>query len=212
MLTVLVTNTKGGCGKTTISTCLAGAFAQAGFTTVLADCDRQRSSLEWSKRRPDRFPAIEIANWIKEDGATPKGTQRLVIDVPAGIRRKRLDALVKAADMIILPILPSVFDENSTKRFLKVLDDLKPVRKGKRAVGVVANRMRFRTKAAANLEAFMERIGHPVVARLRDSQMYPSAAEDGLSLFDMPAGRTRSVVQDWLPLLSFIDDETFKVR
>ena len=58
MLSVLVGNIKGGCGKTTIATHLATSFAALGLATTIADCDRQRSSLNWLKRRAETAPAV----------------------------------------------------------------------------------------------------------------------------------------------------------
>ena len=52
MMIVLVANTKGGCGKTTVATHLAAALACHGHRTALADADRQRSSLGWARLRP----------------------------------------------------------------------------------------------------------------------------------------------------------------
>ncbi len=208
MLTVLVTNTKGGCGKTTIATGLAGAFANASFKTVLADCDKQRSSLDWVARRPETVPAIRALDWVKDISHLPAKTQRLIIDAPAGLRRKQVEELVRMADIIVLPVLPSVFDEITTRRFLAMLDKLKPVRKGKRAVTVVGNRVRLRTKSAERLDEFLEGMGYRAVARLRDTQFYPAAAIAGLSLFDMGTQRARNFLQDWRPLLEYIDQTT----
>lgn len=190
MLSVLITNTKGGCGKTTVATSLAGAFAKAGLATVLADCDRQKASLGWSRRRPTGAPPIAAVDWSKDRGSVPKRTQRLVIDGPAGIRRRYVEELVRMADIVVLPVLPSVFDEMATRRFLSALEKLKPVRKGKRRVAVVGNRVRARTRAAATL---------------RDSQLYPAAALAGLSLFDMGTARAAGFAEDWRPLLSLVD-------
>lgn len=204
MLTILVTNTKGGCGKTTISTNLAGAMACAGFQTALADCDRQQSAHSWVERRPKDCPSIRGFDWSRDEMTIRKGTQRLIIDAPAGLKRKVLEDLVRTADIVVLPVLPSIFDETTTRGFLEVVDELKPVRKGKRAVAVVGNRMRLRTQAVQRLDRFLRAAGHPVVARLRDSQAYVTAAEQGLSIFEMPSSRLRPVLEDWTPLLSFI--------
>ena len=206
MLTILVTNTKGGCGKTTIATGLAGAFALTGSRTVLADCDRQKSSLDWVSRRPLGAPEIASVNWSKDTQPLPPKTQHLVIDSPAALKRKRLEELVRMADIVILPVLPSVFDETTTRRFLTTLDKLKPVRKGKRSVAVVGNRVRRRTRTAARLDDFLGEVGQRSVASLRDSQLYPASAAAGLSLFDLGTQRAAGFVGDWQPLLSFIDE------
>lgn len=212
MLTILVTNTKGGCGKTTIATNLAGAFASADLRTVLADCDRQKSSLAWVSRRPSSAPPIGVVNWSKEISPLPARTERLVIDAAAGLRRKNVEELVRMADIVLLPVLPSVFDENATRQFLGLLDKLKTIRKDKRAVGVLGNRVRGRTKASERLEAYLAGIGHRAVTQLRDSQLYPTAALAGLSLFDMGTRRVDNFLQDWRPLLSFIEDNSGKMR
>lgn len=206
MLSILVTNSKGGCGKTTIATNLAGAFANTGFRTVLADCDRQKSSLAWARLRPDGAPGITALNWTKDITKVPKSTQRLVIDAPAALRRNQVVGLLREADIVLLPVLPSLFDENTTRRFLTLLDKLKPIRKGKREVALIGNRVRLRTTAATRLDRFLDDLGHRAVTSLRDTQFYPTAALSGLSLFDIGTKRAGNFLQDWRPLLSFIDD------
>jgi chromosome partitioning protein len=207
MLTILVTNVKGGCGKTTVATNLAGALVKAGFPTLLADCDRQKSSLTWGARRPKGAPEIRMANWSKAATSPPKGIQRTVIDAPPALRRKQIADLVRVSDIIILPVLPSLFDEDATRRFLRVLDKLKPIRKNRRTVMIVGNRIRPRTTAAAQLEKFFGELGHQTVAHLRDTQFYATAAASGLSLFDLKSKRAEGFAADWHPLLRIIGKE-----
>lgn len=205
MLTVLVANTKGGCGKTTIATHLASAFAAGGLATALADVDRQRSSLGWLDRRPDAAAPIRGIDWVKDIGSAPKKTDRLVIDAPAAMKIKQVEDLIRMADVIVLPVLPSAFDEGATAKFLGRIEELKPIRKSKTRVAVVGNRLRPRTRAAARLDAFLDALGHDVVARLRDSALYPDTADQGLSLFDLTAKRARDVREDWTPLIRVIE-------
>ena len=205
MLTILVANIKGGCGKTTVATHLAAASAAAGLPTVLADVDRQRSSLGWLERRPEKAPTLVGLDWAKDFTDTPRGIKRLVIDAPAALKTKQIEDLVKMADVVVLPVLPGAFDEQATQRFLTKLDELKRIAKKKTIVAVVDNRMRARTKAADRLDRFLGGIGHQVVTRLRDSQIYVDAAESGLSLFDMSGKRAAEHRSDWQPLLSYID-------
>ena len=212
MLTILVTNSKGGCGKTTIATNLAGAFAGADLRTVLADCDRQKSSMGWVSRRPSSASPIGAVNWSKEISPLPAKTERLVIDAAAGMRRKNVEELVRMADIVLLPVLPSVFDENATRQFLVLLDKLKTIRKDKRVVAVIGNRVRARTMASERLDAYLAGIGHRAVTRLRDTQLYPTAALAGLSLFDMGTRRADNFIEDWRPLLSLIEDNSGKIR
>ncbi|MBI1205784.1 MAG: AAA family ATPase [Azospirillum sp.] len=205
MLTVLVANIKGGCGKTTVATQLAAAFAKAGHATVLADVDRQRSSLGWLGRRPADAAAIVGVDWTKEFDHPPRHTARLVIDAPAALKGKQIEELVKMCDVVISPVLPGAFDEAATKRFLDKLDELKPIARNKKGVAVVGNRLRPRTRAAEHLDGFLSELGHRVVARLRDSTLYPETAASGLSLFDLTGKRVVEQRVDWRPLLAFIE-------
>jgi chromosome partitioning protein len=205
MLVVLVANIKGGCGKTTIATHLAAAFAVAGHATVLADGDRQRSSLDWISRRPADAATLTGLNWSKDIGEVPRHTRRLVIDAPAALKTKQVEELVRLADVVVLPVLPGAFDEQATHRFLGKLDELKTIARRKTPVAVVGNRLKARTRAADRLDTFLGGVGHTVVTRLRDSQLYPEAAASGLSLFDMKGRRSAGHLDDWAPLLAFIE-------
>ena len=124
MISILVANTKGGCGKTTIATHLAAAFAGAGHRTALADADRQHSSLEWTRLRPGTAAPIAALDWVDDLASPARGTERLVIDGAAAMRKKHVFELVRLADVIIVPVLPSAFDQGSTAAFLDRLHEL----------------------------------------------------------------------------------------
>jgi chromosome partitioning protein len=205
MFSVLVANVKGGCGKTTVATNLAAAFASAGHRTTLADVDRQRSSLGWAARRPKSLPAIAAIDWVKEIGDPPKGTDRLVIDSPAAMKAKQVEELVRLADAIVIPVHPGTFDQLSTERFLGKLSDLKAIAKHRMPVAVIGNRVRVNTRAAVRLDAYLGGLGHAVVTRLRDTQLYADVAETGLSLFDLSSQRAAEYRDEWAPLLAYIE-------
>ena len=204
MLTVLVGNIKGGCGKSTIATHLAAAFAAAGFATAIGDCDRQKSSLNWLRRRGDTGTKIIGLDWSKSVDAVPSGIRRLVIDAPAAMRHKAALDLIDLADVVVVPVLPSPFDEDASAHFLDKLAEVKAIRKNKRVVAVVGNRLRLGTKASAHLDTFFGGLGFPVVARLRDSQIYPTLAAEGATVLDSAARRARDYVAEWRPLLKLV--------
>jgi chromosome partitioning protein len=205
MLTVLVANTKGGCGKTTTATHLASAFAHAGLRTALADADRQRSSLGWLQTRPASLPAILALDWGKDDAPPPQDIERLVIDAPAALKFGRLEDLIKAADVVVVPLQPSVFDEQSTAKLVARVEALKPLRKGKKAMGLVANRLKLRSRAAARLETFASGLAQDVIGRIPDRAVYPDVALDGLSVFDLPGVRGTRLRADWLDVVRFCE-------
>jgi chromosome partitioning protein len=205
MIRVLVANGKGGCGKTTIATTMAAAFACGGLATALADADRQRLALAWLAFRPAGAAPIAGLDWHHGTGDAPPRTQRLVIDAPAGLRAGRLGDLLDAADLVVVPLQPSVLDEAGTRRFLVMLEALKPVRKGRKAVLTVANRVRPRSRALGRLETFLAEAGHPPTARLTDRVLYADLARRGLGLFDLDPARYRAVRAEWLPLLAAVE-------
>ena len=205
MISVLVANAKGGCGKTTIATNLASAFANSGLRTAIADSDRQRSCLGWLKRRPKDAAKIVGLDWRKTIEKPPKGIDRLVIDTGAGLRSRHVQDMLKRSDMIVMPVLPSVFDERATRSFLKSVETLKPVRRGKKPVGIVGNRMRARTRAESELDDFLKGLGHEVAARFRDRVIYQEVARSGLGIFDLSPARRAGTVEDWLPLVRLIE-------
>jgi chromosome partitioning protein len=204
MMIVAVINTKGGSGKTTLATHLAAHFARRGLKTGLADLDPQQSASGWLSRRSYTLPAIAAVDL--ENGHPPKGMERLVVDAPAALKRKAVADVVETADVLVIPVLPSIFDEDGTVRFLKHLETVKTVRKGKRDICFVANRLKQRTRAAERLEAFLSGMAFPVMARLRDTQAYANLAVDGGSLFDSPLGRLEDYRAEWRPLLDYLDN------
>ena len=205
MISILVTNTKGGCGKTTISTHLAAAFAAEGLDTALADADRQGSSLAWAGLRPRTVARITALDWADELVAPPRTTQRLVIDAAAAMKRKHVFELVRQADVIIVPVLPSAFDQSSTAAFLDRLHELKSIRKSKKPIGILRNRVRPRTRAAARLLRFLGRLEHQDLGGLPDRTIYNEVAADGLSIFDLPDKRAQALRADWAGLLQYVN-------
>jgi chromosome partitioning protein len=204
MLSVLVGNLKGGCGKTTVATHIATAFAASGLATALADCDRQRSALGWLKRRPLDAPRMVGLDWVKSLESAPKGIERLVIDAPAAMHHDDVEDLIGISDVVVVPVLPGAFDEDATARFLDRLAKVKAVRKNKRVVAVVGNRLRPGTRASQHLDGFFAELGFPVVARLRDSQVYPACAAAGTSVMEGTDRRCRDYVAEWRPLLQLL--------
>ncbi|MBI3446537.1 MAG: ParA family protein [Magnetospirillum sp.] len=204
MRTVLVGNIKGGCGKTTLATHIACAFAMAGHATAIGDCDRQRSSLNWLRRRPETLASITGLDWSKDVGTPPKGLERLVIDAPAAMHHKDVEDLIDISDVVVVPVLPGAFDEDATAHFLERLSKVKAVRKNKRLVAVIGNRLRPGTKTSDHLDGFFGGLGFPVVARLRDSQIYPTVAAGGTSVLEATDRRARSYAAEWAPLLALL--------
>lgn len=206
MFVVAVANAKGGCGKTTVATHLAARCARFGFRTALLDLDRQRAAFDWVQRRPPGLPPIRALHAEVDDFELPRDSAYVVIDLPAGPKRKAIEAVGKVADLLLVPVQASAFDREGTAQFLTQVREHKAVRKGRLAVGLLPNRARPRTPGQAEFDRFLDGLGYPVVTRLADSPVYLRAAETGVTLFDQPEWRVRPRLAEWSPLVHFIHE------
>ena len=205
--TILVANSKGGSGKTTISTNIASYYAANGTPTVLVDLDRQRSSMRWLERRPEINPTIEkMSGW--DNRRYPVGTELVVMDAPAQIQRQDLVKLVSRADAIIVPVLPSPIDIDAAAEFIGVLLVHAKIRIAGTPVGVVANRVKANTLIYARLMRFLKTLQIPFVTALRDTQNYIYAAEHGLGIFEMRPSVVKKDVEQWQALIAWIETGT----
>lgn len=204
---VLVANPKGGSGKTTIATNLAGSLAARGEKVYLWDLDRQQSSRSWLAIRPADRPAILRLDARDDEPLMPRGSSWLVLDSAAGLRGKNLAHALKLAQKVLVPVQPSVFDMAATSTFLQTLMEQKAIRKHKTFVGIVGMRVDPRTKAAATLEAFLAQFKLPVLTYLRDTQVYVNAAFNGLSVFDLPEYVGARDLDQWQPLLNWLEED-----
>lgn len=205
MFTVAVANVKGGSGKSTLSTHLAARYAKRGDRTILLDLDKQRTALLWAERRPANLPNIDAREADGDHIELPRGKGTTLIDVPGGLKRSTLEAVVRACDVLVVPILPSVFDETGTERFLAMTRDLRRVREGRRTVLLVGNRVRARNRAAERLGRFLDGLEFPACAWISDAQVYVQSAETGVTLFDLPFSKSKKGLEEWAPLLAALD-------
>lgn len=196
---ILVANPKGGSGKTTLSINLAGYLASQGQRVALLDLDRQKSATQWLAVRDPALPEISLL----QDGHN-SGGDWLVIDSPAGLHGKNLERALKLAHKVVVPIAPSLFDIRASQEFLAALAAERAVRKGHAFVGVVGMRVDPRTRAGVTLEQYVAQHALPVLAWLRNTQLYVNAAFEGKSLFDLPPHLVERDVAEWQGLIDWL--------
>ena len=176
MPVIVVANPKGGVGKTTLSTNLAGYLASRGRAVMLGDTDRQQSARTWLGLRPAGLPKIDT--WAIAHGEVvkpPKGTTHVVLDTPAGLHGKRLDEVMKLADEVLIPLQPGIFDIHATNEFVD------------------------------QLRHFLEGVRIPLIAFLRDTQNYVHLAAHGLTLWDVASTRFQGDREQWAPIMTFVN-------
>ena len=205
MPVIAVANPKGGVGKSTLATNIAGALARAGHAVMLGDIDRQQSARGWLGLRPATMPPIEGWEVSGDDLVRPpKGVTHVVLDTPAGLHGKRLDAVMKLADKIVVPLQPSLFDIQATHAFIHEL------RSHKRANGVdfalVGMRVKEHTISNDQLHQFLATLRLPVLGYLRDTQNYVHVAARGLTLWDVTPSRVERDLEQWQPLVQWLND------
>jgi len=204
MNVIVVANPKGGVGKSTLSTNLAGYFARQGEAVMLGDVDRQQSARDWLEVRSPALPRISPWELRPDEPARPpKGTRNVILDTPAGLHGKLLDRVLKEATHVVVPLQPSLFDILATKHFLEALREMKSVRKGELRVGVVGMRVDARTRSAHELERFLTSYDLPVLAHVRDSQLYVQLAARGMTLFDLSPSAQARDIGEWQSLIDW---------
>ncbi len=211
MAVIVVINPKGGVGKSTVATNLAGYLAHRCYQepgdVLLGDVDRQGSAKFWLSLRPPKLAPIGLWEVSADElGKVPKKARHVVLDTPAGLSGKRLDAVMEKADQVIVPMQPSIFDIHATQDFLVTLSARR--KHARVPLGVIANRVRENTFAAQQLSAFLASRGVGVLGQLRDTHNYLHLAAHGLTLWDVPESQVVRDREQWGPIVQAlaIDD------
>jgi chromosome partitioning protein len=214
MKRLLILNSKGGCGKTTIATNLAGFYAASGTSTTLFDYDPQGSSQRWLTLRPEQLPGIHgvFAAKTTQSSVTrafalrvPQDTQRIIVDTPASMKRLEMMEMLRSATAVVVPVLPSGIDCHVTLDFLKQLRDLVRQMGLDLPIGIVANRVRLNTRSFKKLKLTLEELDVPLVAYLRESQNYVNAAESGCAVVDLKQPAFKKDNQQWSILINWLE-------
>ena len=212
MNTTLVINSKGGSGKTTITTNLASYFAAQNVPTTIMDYDPQGSSLHWLRARPGPVGRIHGANAAPQKGGrirsvemhVPADTQQLLIDAPAGTSGLLLQEMLGRADGILIPVAPSTIDIHATANFVRDLLLVGRIRKRNIQLAVVANRIRSSMPEYQPLERFLNSLGLPFLTRISDSDVYVEAAEAGIGIFEMHPSAAAAECAQFMPIVEWV--------
>ncbi|MGH8279269.1 MAG: AAA family ATPase [Gammaproteobacteria bacterium] len=209
MRSIMVINAKGGCGKSTLATNVAAYFASYwDAVTSLADFDPQASSLEWLAHRPadrDRILSVDA----RREGLVhlDRNTDFLIIDAPARVHGPDLTQLLRRAETVLVPVLPSPIDIGAAAKFVAELLDVGKVARKEVKVAVVANRVRENLLIYAELQRFLDSLKVPVIATLRDTQNYIRAYQRGLGIHELPEYLSAPDREQWEPLVKWLESK-----
>jgi chromosome partitioning protein len=206
MPVIVIANPKGGAGKSTLSTNVAGFFASRGHSVMLGDADVQQSSRLWLDLRPAecaRISTWELQADLVLTAKPPKGTTHVVIDTPGGLGGWRFKEVVSRADKLMIPIMPSIFDMFASQAFISQLREVTKTSKTK--LGIIGMRVDERTVAASKLREFMDKLEVPIVGYLRDTQYDLHMAAHGLSLFDLTPSKVQKDLQQWQVICEWLE-------
>jgi len=217
---ILVLNAKGGCGKTTIATNLAGYYASRGLSTTLLDYDPQGSSMRWLNLRDVERPSIHgIAAFQRRRDVTrafqmrlPLETEVAIMDAPAGVSGLTLAEYVSRVDTILLPVLPSPIDIHAAAHFIQDLLLVGKARASGTRIAVVANRVRENTLVFKELGRFLDNLNLPLVATIRDSQNHIRAAEQGLAIHELDTSNATKDKVRWSLLINWLDEAAEQIE
>jgi chromosome partitioning protein len=211
--TTLVINPKGGSGKTTVATNLASYFASNKVPTTLMDYDPQGSSLNWLKQRPIDVARIHGANAAPAkpgrmrsmDMRVPEDTRQLVIDAPAGASGLLLQEMLSRTNCILIPVAPSSIDIHATANFIRDLLIAGRIRINNIRLAVVANRVKKAVPVYQPLERFLNSLNLPLLTRISDSDVYVTAAESGVGVFEMEFAASATERQQFMPIVEWLE-------
>jgi len=213
MPSIVVLNPKGGSGKTTIAINLASYYASRQQFPVVMDYDPQASSLRWVKKRLNSQPPVHAIAAFENDPRTtrsfqlrpPQGATHVIVDTPAAVESRQMPELTRDADKVLVPVLPSDIDIHACSRCIRDLLLVAKIRREDNRLGVIANRVRRNTLTYQSLIRFLQTLGIPIVATIRDSQNYVRAAELGLGVHEMKSYVAREDVEQWEPLIAWLE-------
>jgi chromosome partitioning protein len=205
---VMVMNSKGGCGKSTLATNIASYFASQGYKVALADYDPQRTSLDWLSVRPEDLPKITPIDAC-EDGlrGVARDTEVLVIDAPARTHGAEMNELVRRAETILVPVMPSPIDMKACAHFMSDLLELGRVQREQARLAVVANRVRENTILYEELDQYLGKLKVPYLSSLRQSTNYLRAFQRGMGIFELPEYLAWPDWKQWEPITKWLESK-----
>ena len=216
---ISVVNSKGGSGKTTVSTNLSVYLTYKKYKLVLADYDRQKSSYKWLQKRPTKLPYIfgihnssdnyraQTHSWKM---SLPQHTDVVVQDTAAGLYGFDLENILKSSNLIVIPVMSSAHDIRATGDCIKEIQKSNAYRAYQPKIFIIANRVNKNSLAFSNLEKFIHNFNLSILAVLSDNKSYSFAAENGVGFHEIATKIEDEEIHEWKKIGAWIEQDIQK--
>ena len=212
MKTIVILNSKGGVGKSNITRHLAVAAEQESpGAVVMCDTDPQSSLADWWNARTAETPplaVVGIAEFAEKQPALASRFEYMFFDTAAADAKPYAEIL-KTADLIVIPVVPSPDDVRSLSRLT-----LPVVKASGRPFIFVLSKARLATQLLVSTMAALSEHGTVAQTIIQQREGYAKASLAGSTLLeDEPSGKGAEEIRElWDFVKTRIDDKTNYVK
>jgi len=185
---IVVANSKGGVGKSTLSVHLAAWLCQQGHRVTLADCDSQQSSSEWVREAVPQANAVRLDNpdvILNELPYLATETDYVIADGP-GSQTETSRALLLRADLAIVPCKASLLEVRALAKATEVLRVSQDIRGGLPRAVIVLSMVGKNYRLTADMKDAAAALNLPMASgALILRQIYADAPGQGAVVWNM---------------------------
>jgi chromosome partitioning protein len=118
-----------------------------------------------------------------------------------------LNELVRRAETILVPVLPSSIDMKACSHFMKDLLEIGKVSRKQARLAVVGNRVREHTRIFEELDLYLTQLKVPYLGHLREAQNYVRAYARGMGVLELPEYLAWPDWQQWQPIIEWLESK-----
>lgn len=195
---IVIANSKGGVGKSTIAVHLAAWLHEQGHTVTLADCDTQQSSSEWAREAIPDVTVVRLADPDEILDRLPALSQQadyVVADGP-GSNTETSRALLLRADLAIVPCKASMLEVRALAQATNVLRQAQDIRGGQPKAWIVLSMVGKTYRLTQDMKAAAAALELPLTASaLTLRQIYADAPGQGSVVWQLGSRGTDAAAE-----------------
>ena len=195
---IVIANSKGGVGKSTLAVHLVAWLHQQGHSVTLADCDTQQSSSEWVREAVPEARAVRLDNpdmILNELPILGQEVDYVVADGP-GSQTETSRALLLRADLAIVPCKASVLEVRALAKATDVLRQAQDIRAGNPDAIIVLSMIGKNYRLTKDMKDAASALNLPLASRaLVLRQVYADAPGQGSVVWNL-GSRAREAAEE----------------